>query len=30
MAPELRAAGLDPDRPPRTLDEFDRYAAVLT
>ncbi|MCA1596730.1 MAG: ABC transporter substrate-binding protein [Chloroflexi bacterium] len=25
----LRAAGLDPDRPPRTLDELDRYAAVL-
>ncbi len=25
----LRAAGLDPDRPPRTLDELDQYAAVL-
>jgi multiple sugar transport system substrate-binding protein len=28
-APQLRAAGLDPDRPPRTLAEFDRYAAVF-
>jgi multiple sugar transport system substrate-binding protein len=28
-APSLRAAGLDPDRPPRTLDELDRYAAAL-
>ena len=26
---ELRAAGLDPDRTPRTLDELDKYAAVL-
>jgi multiple sugar transport system substrate-binding protein len=25
----LRQAGLDPNRPPRTLDELDRYAAVL-
>ena len=25
----LRAAGLDPHRPPRTLDELDRYAAAL-
>ncbi len=25
----LRAAGLDPDRPPRTIDELDRYAAVI-
>lgn len=25
----LRAAGLDPDRPPRTIEELDRYAAVL-
>jgi ABC-type glycerol-3-phosphate transport system substrate-binding protein len=25
----LRAAGLDPDRPPRTLDELDHYAEVL-
>jgi ABC-type glycerol-3-phosphate transport system substrate-binding protein len=25
----LRAAGLDPDRPPRTLPELDRYAAAL-
>ncbi|RYX83601.1 extracellular solute-binding protein [bacterium] len=25
----LRAAGLDPNRPPRTLDELDRYAKVL-
>jgi len=29
-AGELRAAGLDPDRPPRTIDELDRYADVLT
>jgi ABC-type glycerol-3-phosphate transport system substrate-binding protein len=29
-ASELRAAGLDPDRPPRTIDELDRYAAALT
>jgi multiple sugar transport system substrate-binding protein len=28
-AEQLRAAGLDPDRPPRTLKEFDRYAAVF-
>jgi multiple sugar transport system substrate-binding protein len=28
-AVKLRAAGLDPDRAPRTLDEFDRYAAVF-
>jgi multiple sugar transport system substrate-binding protein len=28
-AAELRAAGLDPDRAPRSLDELDRYAAVL-
>ncbi|HEY7088050.1 MAG TPA: ABC transporter substrate-binding protein [Tepidisphaeraceae bacterium] len=28
-AKELRAAGLDPDRPPRTIDELDRYSAVL-
>jgi multiple sugar transport system substrate-binding protein len=27
---ELRAAGLDPDRPPRTLQELDRYAEALT
>lgn len=26
---ELRAAGLDPDRPPRTLQEFDRYTEIL-
>jgi ABC-type glycerol-3-phosphate transport system substrate-binding protein len=26
---KLRAAGLDPDRAPRTLDEFDKYAAIL-
>lgn len=25
----LRAAGLDPDRPPETLEELDRYAAAL-
>jgi ABC-type glycerol-3-phosphate transport system substrate-binding protein len=29
-APELRAAGLDPNRAPRTLAEFDAYADVLT
>lgn len=29
-AAELRAAGLDPDRAPRTWDEFVRYARVLT
>ncbi|HEX4055374.1 MAG TPA: extracellular solute-binding protein [Tepidisphaeraceae bacterium] len=28
-AAELRAAGLDPDRAPRTLHELDRYASVL-
>jgi len=28
-AKELREAGLDPDRPPRTLEELDRYADVL-
>ena len=28
-AKELRAAGLDPDRAPRTIEELDRYAAVL-
>ena len=27
---ELRAAGLDPHRAPRTIDELDRYADVLT
>lgn len=26
---ELRAAGLDPERPPQTIDELDRYAAAL-
>jgi multiple sugar transport system substrate-binding protein len=29
-ASELRAAGLDPNRPPRTLAELDAYADVLT
>ena len=29
-ADELRAAGLDPDRPPRTIAEIDRYADVLS
>lgn len=29
-AAELRAAGLDPGRPPQTLDELDRYAELLT
>jgi ABC-type glycerol-3-phosphate transport system substrate-binding protein len=29
-ATELRAAGLDPERAPRTLDELDAYAKVLT
>ena len=29
-AAELRAAGFDPDRPPRTLAEMDRYAELLT
>ena len=28
-AKELRAAGLDPDRPPSTIEELDRYADVL-
>jgi ABC-type glycerol-3-phosphate transport system substrate-binding protein len=28
-ADQLRAAGLDPSRPPRTLDELDRYAQAL-
>jgi multiple sugar transport system substrate-binding protein len=28
-ADKLRAAGLDPDRAPRTIAELDRYAAVL-
>jgi ABC-type glycerol-3-phosphate transport system substrate-binding protein len=28
-ADRLRAAGLDPTRPPRTLEELDRYAAAL-
>jgi ABC-type glycerol-3-phosphate transport system substrate-binding protein len=28
-ADSLRAAGLDPDRPPRTLGELDAYAAAL-
>lgn len=28
-ADKLRAAGLDPDRPPRTLDELDKYAVAL-
>jgi len=28
-AAELRAAGLDPDRAPRTIEELDRYARVL-
>ncbi|HTL53417.1 MAG TPA: extracellular solute-binding protein, partial [Planctomycetota bacterium] len=30
MATQLRAAGLNPDRPPATLGELDRYNAVLT
>jgi multiple sugar transport system substrate-binding protein len=29
-AEKLRAAGLDPDRAPRSIDELDRYADVLT
>ncbi len=29
-AAKLRAAGLDPDRPPQTIDELDRYSDVLT
>jgi ABC-type glycerol-3-phosphate transport system substrate-binding protein len=28
-AADLRAAGLDPDRPPATIEELDKYAAVL-
>ncbi len=28
-ANQLRSAGLDPNRPPRTLDELDRYAVAL-
>jgi len=28
-ADKLRAAGCDPDRAPRTIDELDRYAAAL-
>jgi multiple sugar transport system substrate-binding protein len=28
-ANELRAAGCDPDRPPATLDELDRYAKAI-
>jgi multiple sugar transport system substrate-binding protein len=28
-ADKLRAAGLDPDQPPKTIDELDRYAEVL-
>lgn len=28
-AAQLRAAGLDPDRPPATIGELDRYAAIL-
>ncbi len=28
-APALRAAGLDPDRPPRSIEELDRYADAL-
>jgi ABC-type glycerol-3-phosphate transport system substrate-binding protein len=28
-ATELRAAGLDPDRAPRTIQELDKYAAVI-
>jgi multiple sugar transport system substrate-binding protein len=28
-APQLRAAGLDPDRAPQTIEELDRYADVL-
>jgi multiple sugar transport system substrate-binding protein len=30
QAGELRAAGLDPDRAPRTIDELNRYANILT
>lgn len=29
-ADKIRAAGLDPERPPRTLEELDRYAEILT
>lgn len=28
-AEKLKAAGLDPNRPPRTIDELDRYAAAM-
>jgi ABC-type glycerol-3-phosphate transport system substrate-binding protein len=28
-APELKAAGLDPNRPPQTIEEFDKYADIL-
>jgi len=28
-ADKLRAAGCDPDRPPRTIEELDRYAVAL-
>ncbi len=28
-ADQLRAAGLDPERPPRTMDELDRYAKAV-
>jgi ABC-type glycerol-3-phosphate transport system substrate-binding protein len=28
-APQLRRAGLDPDRAPRTFDELNRYAAAI-
>jgi ABC-type glycerol-3-phosphate transport system substrate-binding protein len=28
-AAEIRAAGLDPDRAPRTIDELDKYAAAI-
>jgi ABC-type glycerol-3-phosphate transport system substrate-binding protein len=28
-AEQLKAAGLDPTRPPRTIDELDKYAAAL-
>jgi ABC-type glycerol-3-phosphate transport system substrate-binding protein len=28
-ADKLRAAGLDPTRPPKTIDELDRYSAAL-
>ncbi|MFW6062351.1 MAG: ABC transporter substrate-binding protein, partial [Planctomycetota bacterium] len=29
-ADELRAAGLDPNRPPQTIEELDKYAEILT